>query len=76
MTCRDALMPQSQEVKEWPGLWAVRGVEIGGSALRPVGGIYWCPLLFGFNFHHHKESHVITMKICYQMEEIHGNINP
>ncbi len=34
-------MPQSQEVKEWPGLWAVRGVETGGTVLRPVGGNLW-----------------------------------
>ncbi len=34
-------MSQSQEVKEWPGFWAVRGVETGGTALRPVGGILW-----------------------------------
>ncbi len=44
-------MPQSQEVKEWPGLWAVRGVETGGSDLHPVGGNLWVfpivPLLDG-----------------------------
>ncbi len=48
MTCRDALMPRSQEVKERPILWAVRGVETSGSALHPVGGHLWVsPIDYG-----------------------------
>ncbi len=38
-------MPQSQEAKEWPGLWAVLGVKTGGSALRPVGGNLWVSII-------------------------------
>ncbi len=62
----------------------VRYVEIHSCPiLRPIEerlfipqqagkAIYVCPLLFLII----KELHVITMKICHQMEEIHGNINP
>ncbi len=38
-------MPRSLEVKEWPGLWAVRGGETGGSAFHPVVANFWVSLI-------------------------------
>ncbi len=66
-------MPQSQEVKEWPDLWAVRGVEAGGSALQPVGGNIWVSPIDLYPFVGHLAIFSWPAVIFYQLPDLYRN---